>query len=409
MAKLTVKKVESLIKAGGNKTQRYADGDGLYLVVPSSGTASWMLRFTSNKKRREMTLAKVKDLTLANARLEAATKMKQVRDGFDPLIQRKRAEQESIKTVNDLFNDWYPTLVKRLKYPEIPKRVYTKDIAPVIGDIKLDQISARDIRTTINAITAAGKPTIANDALGYCKQLFNHAIKLDLIAGNPASAFTVRDAGGVEKSKDRALTTSELKQFFDTAKKNPMSFTRDNYLACTLLVCLGVRKSELCEAKWEEFDLEKAVWELPKERSKTNVGLSIPLALPVIQWFEELKMRSCGSDYVFPSRRASKNPHMGPDTLNRAITKLFGHEPGKKKQPPNLMGDMPHFTVHDLRRTCRTLLAQQGTPGYVAERCLNHKLKGVEGIYDKYDYFEERKIALASLATTIEEMVSTIN
>ena len=408
MAKLTVKKVESLIKAGGNKTQRYADGDGLYLVVPSSGTASWMLRFTSNKKRREMTLAKVKDLTLANARLEAATKMKQVRDGFDPLIQRKRAEQESIKTVNDLFNDWYPTLVKRLKYPEIPKRVYTKDIAPVIGDIKLDQISARDIRTTINAITAAGKPTIANDALGYCKQLFNHAIKLDLIAGNPASAFTVRDAGGVEKSKDRALTTSELKQFFDTAKKNPMSFTRDNYLACTLLVCLGVRKSELCEAKWEEFDLEKAVWELPKERSKTNVGLSIPLALPVIQWFEELKMRSCGSDYVFPSRRASKNPHMGPDTLNRAITKLFGHEPGKKKQPPNLMGNMPHFTVHDLRRTCRTLLAQQGTPGYVAERCLNHKLKGVEGIYDKYDYFEERKIALASLATTIEEMVSTI-
>ena len=401
MAKLTVKKVESLIKAGGNKTQRYADGDGLYLVVPSSGTASWMLRFTSNKKRREMTLAKVKDLTLANARLEAATKMKQVRDGFDPLIQRKRAEQESIKTVNDLFNDWYPTLVKRLKYPEIPKRVYTKDIAPVIGDIKLDQISARDIRTTINAITAAGKPTIANDALGYCKQLFNHAIKLDLIAGNPASAFTVRDAGGVEKSKDRALTTSELKQFFDTAKKNPMSFTRDNYLACTLLVCLGVRKSELCEAKWEEFDLEKAVWELPKERSKTNVGLSIPLALPVVQWFEELKMRSCGSDYVFPSRRASKNPHMGPDTLNRAITKLFGHEPGKKKQPPNLMGDMPHFAVHDLRRTCRTLLAQQGTPGYVAERCLNHKLKGVEGIYDKYDYFEERRVALARLSRAI--------
>ncbi|TVU67570.1 tyrosine-type recombinase/integrase [Pseudoalteromonas distincta] len=352
MAKLTVKKVESLIKAGGNKTQRYADGDGLYLVVPFSGTASWMLRFTSNKKRREMTLAKVKDLTLANARLEAATKMKQVRDGFDPLIQRKRAEQESIKTVNDLFNDWYPTLVKRLKYPEIPKRVYTKDIAPVIGDIKLDQISARDIRTTINSITAAGKPTIANDALGYCKQLFNHAMKLDLIVGNPASAFTVRDAGGVEKSKDRALTTSELKQLFDTAKKNPMSFTRDNYLACTLLVCLGVRKSELCEANWEEFDLEKAVWELPKERSKTNVGLSIPLAPPVIKWFEELKMRSCGSDYVFPSRRTSKNPHMGPDTLNRAITKLFGHEPGKKKQPPNLMGNMPHFTVHDLRRTC---------------------------------------------------------
>ena len=69
------------------------------------------------------------------------------------------------------------------------------------------------------------------------------------------------------------------------------------------------------------------------------------------------------------------------------------------------MGDMPHFTVHDLRRTCRTLLAQQGTPGYVAERCLNHKLKGVEGIYDKYDYFEERKVALEKLALTVKSIV----
>ena len=96
---------------------------------------------------------------------------------------------------------------------------------------------------------------------------------------------------------------------------------------------------------------------------------------------------------------------MGADTLNRAITKLFGHEAGKKEQPPNLMGDMPHFTVHDLRRTSRTLLAQQGTPGHVAERCLNHKLKGVEGIYNKHDYLEERKEALFKISITILSMI----
>lgn len=401
MAKLSVKKVEALIKAGGERTQRHADGEGLYLVVPASGTASWMLRFTSNKKRREMTLGKVNDLSLSNARLEAATKMKQVREGFDPLIQRKRAEQESIKTVNDLFEDWYPTLVKRLKHPNIPKRVYTKDIAPHIGDIPLDKITARDIRTTITAINDSGRPTIANDALGHCKQLFNHGMKLDLLQGNPASAFTVRDAGGIEQSKDRFLTEDELKQFFSIARENSTNFSRDNYLACALLVCLGVRKSELCEAKWEEFELENGLWHLPKERSKTNVGFTIPLAPEVLEWLEELKVRGFGSEYVLPSRRVSKSPHMGPDTLNRAITKLFGHEAGKKKQPPNLMGGMPHFTVHDLRRTCRTLLAKQGTPGHVAERCLNHKLKGVEGIYDQYDYLEERREALDKLATLL--------
>ena len=94
MGKLSVKTVQALIKAGGERTQRHADGDGLYLVIPVSGSASWMLRFTSNKKRREMTLGKVQDLSLSDARLEAATKMKQVREGFDPLLQRKRAEQE---------------------------------------------------------------------------------------------------------------------------------------------------------------------------------------------------------------------------------------------------------------------------------------------------------------------------
>lgn len=401
MGRLTVKEVSAKAKGVPG---RFADGGGLYFVVPKSGSAYWMLRYTSNKKRKEMTLGKFIDLSLNDARLEAAIKMKQFRKGIDPLVAKKRAEQESIKTVNDLFEDWYPTLEKRLKYPSIPKRIYTKDIAKHIGDIRLDQITARDIRTTINAINDSGRPTIANDALGHCKQLFNHGIKLDLMAGNPAAAFTFRDAGGVEKSKDRALTEEELKQFFTTAKNNSDSFSRDNYLACVLLVCLGVRKSELCEAKWEEFKLDDALWHLPKERSKTNVGFTIPLAPEVLIWLEELRVRGFGSEYVFPSRRASKRPHMGADTLNRAITKLFGKEAGKKKQPPNLMGDMPHFTVHDLRRTCRTLLAQQGTLGHVAERCLNHKLKGVEGIYNKHDYLEERKEALATLSMTVQKL-----
>ncbi len=405
MGKLTVKKIEALIRAGGEKTQRHADGGGLYLVVPASGTAGWMLRYTSNKKRREMTLGKVKDLPLVEARLEAASKMKQVRQGYDPLLQRKRAEQENIKTVNDLFEDWYPTLAKRLKHPGIPKRVYTKDIAPHIGEIPLDQINARDIRTTIDAIRNSGRSCTSNDALGYCKQLFNHGIKLDLLQSNPASAFTPKDAGGIERSRDRTLSDDELKQFFSIAKENSTSFTRDNYLACALLVCLGVRKAALCEAKWEEFELEKGLWHLPKERSKTNVGFTIPLAPQVLEWLEELKIRGFGSEYVFPSRRASKRPHMGPDTLNRAITKLFGREAGKKRQPPNLMGDMPHFTVHDLRRTCRTLLAKQGTPGHVAERCLNHKLKGVEGIYDQYDYLREREQALHKLSVHVKTLL----
>lgn len=58
------------------------------------------------------------------------------------------------------------------------------------------------------------------------------------------------------------------------------------------------------------------------------------------------------------------------------------------------MGNIAEFTVHDLRRTCRSLLSAASVPGHIAERCLNHKLKGVEGTYDRYDYFDERREVL---------------
>ncbi|WP_345852617.1 tyrosine-type recombinase/integrase [Shewanella algae] len=402
MGKLTAKEVAAKTKG---KPGRFADGEGLYFVVPKSGKPFWMLRYTANKKRKEMTLAKYSDLSLADARAEAAIKMKQFRDGLDPLVAKKRAEQAEIKTVDDLFADWHLGNIKRLKHHEIPERIYRKDIAPHIGSFNVDSVTARDIRTVLQAIAATNRPAIANDALMYSKQLFNHGIKLDLLSANPASAFSVTDAGGVEKSKDRALTIEELTQFFKVARENSDSFSRENYLACALLVTLGIRKSELTEAPWKEFDFEQRVWNLSKERSKSGVGITIPLPEVVMNWIQELKVRSCGSEYVFPCRRSSKNPYMGKDTLNRAITKLFGHEAGKKTQPPNLMGEIPHFTVHDLRRTCRSLLARQGTPGDVAERCLNHKLKGVEGIYNRHDYLEERREAVSKLSEAIWKLL----
>lgn len=116
-----------------------------------------------------------------------------------------------------------------------------------------------------------------------------------------------------------------------------------------------------------------------------------------------------GFALCLPNRRTSKNQHMGKDTLNRAIAKLFGVEPGKKKKPKNVMGDIEYFTVHDLRRTSRSLLASLTVPPHVAERCLNHKLKGVEGIYDRYDYFEERKEALQKVDYAIRAIIYKSN
>jgi len=404
MSKLTVKEVQSIIKK--SEPGRYGDSGGLYLMIPKSGEPYWMLRYTQHKKRRALTLGKHSHLTLAEARTAAEEFKKKIRSGEDPIAERKREEQAVINTVEDLFTDWHQGLVNRLKHPNIPKRIFIKEIAPQIGRHPLDKVSPMDVRSIIQKIAESNRPSIANDTLMYLKQLFNHGIKLGLITYNPASAFNVNDAGGVEKSRIRMLTLDELAHTFEVFRNHRDSFTRDNYLACALLVVLGVRKSELTESKWTEFDLNKSLWALPAERSKSGVAITIPLPPQAIEWLRELKVRACGSEYVFPSRRTSKRPHMGSDTLNRAISKLFGREPGRKLQPPNHMGELEHFTVHDLRRTCRSLLAAQGVPGHVAERCLNHKLKGVEGIYDRYDYFDERKIALNQIAKTVDPVIN---
>ncbi|WP_096299734.1 tyrosine-type recombinase/integrase [Halomonas sp. hl-4] len=269
-----------------------------------------------------------------------------------------------------------------------------------------NNVTPMDVRDIVRKIASSGRPSISNDALMYLKQLFNHAIKLGLLTYNPAAAFNVNDAGGIEKSRDRALGLDEIHHVFQVFRDNRVSFNRDNYLACALLIVLGVRKTELTEARWSEFDLDNEKWDLPGERSKSGVGIAVPLPPQAIAWLKELQVRAYGSPYVFPSRRSSKHPHMGKDTLNRAIAKLFGKEPGKKLQPENRMGEIDEFTVHDLRRTCRSLMAELGVPGHVAERCLNHKLKGVEGIYDRYDYYDERKRALIKVAQLVEPAIS---
>ena len=81
---------------------------------------------------------------------------------------------------------------------------------------------------------------------------------------------------------------------------------------------------------------------------------------------------------------------------------MFGSKVSKK-QYPNLLGveGVKHFTLHDLRRTCRSLLAELGYEGNKVTRYLNHSIKGVTGIYNRYDYLEERREIASTLAQRI--------
>ncbi|MFV1873818.1 MAG: tyrosine-type recombinase/integrase [Oleiphilus sp.] len=404
--------IKAKLKAG--VVGKYNVDKGLYFRVTEEGSGFWILRYTIHGKRREFTLGRYgkppEGLPLSDARLEAAQIRASVKKGVDPIAEKHRSALINIQTVNHVAQDWLSDCQKRLENPQIPERVYRKDICPKIGDLAVDRVNPRDILGIIRAINDSGRPTIANDALTYCKQIFNHAIKLGLITSNPAIAFNVKDAGGHEKSRDRILSIDELKTVFLLFRDNSAIFTRENYLAIALLVILGVRKGELIAAKWDELDFEQKVLKLTPARTKTSAGITIPIPDQIIPWFKELAVRANGSEYIFPARRASKRrSYISHDTLNHALAKLFGMKVDSKKKPlPNLLGEagIEHFVVHDLRRTCRSLLASNGVPPHIAERCLNHKLRGVEGIYDRYDYLEERREALSQVAEQIAPLVN---
>lgn len=398
--------IKAFIKSG--KKSRKPIGDGLYIRTQSDRKAYWEVRYSLNGKRRFIRIegGAYPQMTLADAKIQNALIKQQILNGIDPLAERVRATEETIKTVNDLFDDWYMDVEKRLKHPSIPKRIYTKEVQPLIGELTLDQVNPRDIRAILHRVAKSGRMAIANDTLMLCKQLFRHGVKLDLINFNPAEAFSTQDAGGVEKSRTRALTFQEIDTVFSIFRENHHTFTRENYLACALLVCLGVRKGELIAAQWSEFDFDKMIWKLPSNRSKTGTAITIPISPVLIDILNELKVLSCGSLYLFPSRRKSKRrEYISDDTLNHALAKLFGQKVNTKGETfENVFKsrEIEHFTIHDLRRTCRSLLSELKVPSHIAERCLNHKIKGVEGIYDRYDYLDERREALTRLANNLE-------
>jgi integrase len=384
-----------------------AVGEGLTFVAsPMSaraGKASWILRFRIHGRSREKVLGRYPELSLKDARDQARRDREQIERGVD-VAAVKQAEKTmalEVPTVERLGELWFARYIEpRYKHPEVVARVLRRHINPVLGSVSPPDVQPVHVDRVLTRIVAAGAPTVANDALRYMSRMFRMAVRNHWIERNPAADFDLMDAGGEEASRERWLALEELEQLASAMRGTP-NFGREHELAVWLLLALCVRKMELLSARWESFDLDAGVWTLDRENTKTRASIRVPLAPPVIAWLKEARVFSFGKPFVFPARRLvrlrlgeprrNRFEHVGPDTLNVALRRLK-------------VLDIEHFNVHDMRRTARTHLASLGVDRFVAERSLNHKLGNVEGIYDRHDYFAERRAALASWAEVLERV-----
>lgn len=376
-------------------------GDGLTFVAKEAGArlgkASWILRYRIGGRQREKVIGRYPDISLKEARELARKDRALLQQGIDigAVKRQLKLKATDMHDVDGLAKAWYERhILGKYKHPQVVERVIRRHIKPVIGKLPVEEVRPVHIDGVLTKIVEAGSPTVANDALRYLFRMFHFAVKRKWIDFNPAYGFEISDAGGTEQSRERWLNREELATLAQAMRETP-NFGRLNELAVWLLLALCVRKMELLSAKWSEFDFNRGIWLLRPCRTKMNLAIDIPLAPPVVEWLDELKVFACGHEYLFPARRLihmkagiprkNRFEHISPDTLNVALKRLS-------------LGDMEHFTVHDMRRTARTHMAALGVDRFVAERALNHKVRDVEGVYNQYDYFEERKHALGRWA-----------
>lgn len=405
MGKLTDMEIRNWIKSG-ERFEGRSFGDGLYLRYRKADAAPrWVFRYRIAGKARILSMGSYRDLSLADARKTAKEMRARVALGYDVAGEkkdRKRAAvakieaDKAVVTMAALADEYFAArILGRWKHPNIVRSRIERDIKPSIGRLAIGEVGPKHIDAMLKGIVARGAPTMATDVLRWTKRMFDYAVKREMVPYNPAAAFDPSDAGGKEESRTRWLTRAELARLL-TVMQTAKGWAHENTLTVKLLLMLAVRKSELICARIEEFDLDAAVWHLPAERTKTSAAIDIPLSRQAVVILRDLVRLAAGSAWLLPARKMETRmiPHIAVDTINAALANYI--------RP--LMKDCDLFSPHDFRRTARTHLEALGVMPHVAERCLNHKVKGIEGIYNRHDYFDERKAGLQAWADLLAEL-----
>ena len=196
-----------------------------------------------------------------------------------------------------------------------------------------------------------------------------------------------------EKARSRILSDQEIRDVW-AAASDGTAFGA----IVKLLLLTGQRREKVATMKWS--DIKDGTWTISTEnREKGNAGsLRLPpIAVEIIASQSQVD----NNPYVFPgdARRRRK-------TADRSRPACFSAWAQRKAQlDARLPADMPGWVIHDLRRTARSLMSRAGVGNDIAERVLGHRIAGVQGIYNRHDYEDEKADALRRLAALIDKIV----
>lgn len=377
-----------------------SDGGGLTFTLSKGGTAAWVLRYRYAGRRKELTIGNYPDISLSAARIEARAYRAKVDAGGDPATEKQEAKTRALAawTMRDLVAHYRE---KSLTPDNFAKTtIYYREadieqfVLPRFGSREVRSITSIDI---VHALKESGRTWLMTKrALTSISQILDHACGLTILAANPCTGIKLDSLMGKRPPvKGRTMLSQEdLTKLLQGASD---LIGRENALALMILLATCVRGAELVEARKEHINFDAQSWWVPDQNVKTRTGFLVPLAPRVMEWMQELITLSGDSAYLLPTRRADRvakygDVPVGRTTLWAAITRAF--------KRGDL--DIKRFTPHDTRSTAKGHLRNMGISREISEIALNHKLKGMEAVYDVREEIPERRRALALWADFLQ-------
>ena len=385
-------------REGGRQTDFHDDQiTGLMLRVYATGRKAWVLKYTrpTTGKRTKINIGRYPEMPLARARVRATERKGEIADGKDPAAE-KRAHKSAMR-ISDLVDIYIARHASDLRSGKAIERRLRKNIVALIGDIKLADLHRRDIRRAIDEIVDRGAATEANRVFEDIRAMIRWAVSGGYLDSSPVEAMK-RPAKTT--SRERVLSTDEIKQLWTRLPDAPMSEPTRNIMRLCLIT--GQRVGEVCGMRHDELDLARQLWSLPGARTKNGQAHNIALSTMALEVILEASEAADGASFLFPS--PSGNKPIAGHAIATAVRRSQG-----------TIG-FEHWTTHDLRRTVASGMAEMGISPFIIGHVLNHvsttRATITTAIYARYSYDKEKREALdawsARLAGIIGQQASVV-
>ena len=329
-----------------SREKEYSDTQvvGLKLLVNKAGRKFFYLRYTLNRRKRGIKVGEFGVMSLIEARQHANELKAQIQRGIDP--QEEKQQLSQIPTFKEFVVDSYlPWAFANKLSADSDESKIRIHLLPVFGNVRIDQLTTQSLQRYLDQLKLTYTPATCNRHLSLLSRLLKMAVQFGMLDKNPAV--------GIRKAQEnnerhRFLSGDEIRQFIESLAKdeNPVAAAFLEFLLYT-----GVRRSEALNAKWENVDLAKRVWFIP--RSKNGKHRHVILNAKALALLEGLPRLN---PYLFPGKLEGQ-PLNNPQrcfirTLERAGIK--------------------DFRIHDLRHTHASIAINNGASLYEVQHLLGH-------------------------------------